>query len=90
MRGLPKQRCPEPALDAACREVETTVSRVTRIVLHASALADRLDAAAALSGPPGPTAAGHVLVLRDAAERGRLVVEQLALRALETAGQARP
>lgn len=68
-------------MEAACREVEATVSRVTRIVLHASALADRLDAGAAVTGPLGPVQAGHVRVLRDAADSGRRVVQQLALAA---------
>jgi hypothetical protein len=83
VRGPLLRRRPERALDAACREVEATVSRVTRIVLHASALADRLDAGAAVDGPLGPVQAGHVRVLREAAESGRRVVQQLALAADE-------
>lgn len=58
------------ALEAACRDVECEVSRLAKLVLHASALADRMDATAVVQ-PTSPNHGDHVRVLRQAAEAGR-------------------
>lgn len=79
MRGSPLRQTHEDALDRACRDVEQTVSRVARLVLHASALADRMDAMAV----DGPHAAAQrqarLRLLRDAAEAGRRTLGQVPL-----------
>ncbi len=64
------------ALDTACRDVEGEVSRLAKLVLHASALADRMEAPA-MADPPGrPGHSDHVRVLRQAAEAGRRAISQ--------------
>ena len=69
------------ALDQACRDVEGTVSRLAKIVLHASALAERLAAAAPADPPARHEQREHVRVLRRAAEAGRQAISQAGLAA---------
>jgi hypothetical protein len=59
------------ALEQACQDVEGTVSRLAKIVLHASALADRMDAVAGTGAPLDQGQSESVRVLRQAAEAGR-------------------
>ena len=67
------------ALEQACREVEGTVSRLAKIVLHASALADRMDAVAGTDAPLDQGQSESVRVLRQAAEAGRRAISQVGL-----------
>lgn len=82
MRGPSLQQTAEDALEQACRAVETTVSRVAKVVLHASALADRFE----LTTPEEPLLAlqcqERVRVLRSAAEAGRRTIWQVELAAV--------
>lgn len=71
---LPQAGC-ELALDGACRDVEATIARVAKLVLHASALADRMDR---VTDPDTtPQRQQRVRVLRDAAEAGRRTMCQV-------------
>ena len=69
------------ALEGACRDVEATVSRVAKVVLHASALADRMDTAAATDPHTTRQRQERVRVLRGAAEAGRRTILQVQLAA---------
>lgn len=69
----------DSALEQACREVEGTVSRLAKIVLHASALAERMDAAAGTELRASPRHSEHVRVLRQAAEAGRQAISRTAV-----------
>ena len=85
MRGPLLRRRTDPALDTACQVVETTVSRVAKLVLHASALADRMELAAAVTGPLSPEQARHLRVLRTTADTGRQVLLPIGLAAASEA-----
>ena len=77
MRGSSTRRTHEDALDRACRDVEQTVSRVAKLVLHASALADRMDAMAAAGPQTAAQRQARLRLLRDAAEAGRRTLGQV-------------
>lgn len=78
MRGPHVRRASERALDEVCRDVEATVCRVAKLVLHASALADRMDRTAGVPADGG-AAAERVRVLREAAEAGRRTLAQVCV-----------
>ena len=60
------------ALEQACRDAEVLVSRVAKLVLHASALAARMEAMpVAADLRAAHQRSERVRVLRDAAEAGR-------------------
>ena len=72
------------ALEVACRAVEGEVSRLAKLVLHASALADRMDAGAA-GQPTSPRHSDSVRVLRQAAEAGRQAIARTGAAAWSSA-----
>jgi hypothetical protein len=76
MRGPHARRASERALDDVCRDVEATVCRIAKLVLHASALADRMDRTADVPAD-GRVAGERVRVLREAAEAGRRTLAQV-------------
>lgn len=67
------------ALEHACQEVEATVSRVAKLVLHASALADRMETTAAADPHTAVQRRERVRLLRAAAEAGRRTISQVEL-----------
>jgi hypothetical protein len=69
------------ALEQACQDVEGTVSRLAKLVLHASALADRMDAVELTDPPLDHGRSEHVRVLRQAAEAGRRAIAEAGLAA---------
>lgn len=81
MSGSSLRPASEDALDRACRDVEETVSRVAKVVLHASALADRMDALAPAGASPAPQHQERLRLLRGAAEAGRRTLGQVPLAA---------
>ena len=79
MRGSSLHLTDARTLDDACRDVEDTVSRIAKVVLHASALADRIDTMAAAEPHSTPQRQERLRVLRGAAEAGRRTIERVQL-----------
>ena len=82
MRGPSLQQTSARALEQACRDVEATVSRVAKVVLHASALADRLEMTAAGEPLLALQRQERIRVLRGAAEAGRRRIRRVELAAV--------
>jgi hypothetical protein len=82
MRGSILRQTSEEALERACRDVEATVSRVAKVVLHASALADRIDTTAPTEAHTALQRQERLRVLRGAAEAGRRTIWQVELAAV--------
>ena len=70
------------AREQACREVELSVTRMAKLVLHASALADRTEAMSTADLETGRRRRERVLVLRRAAESGERAIRRIGMSAM--------
>lgn len=75
--------------ERACREVEDSIRRIATLVLHASALAERMDALAATDVPSGPSRPDRVRALRAAAAAGEHAICRIALAAMTEPAEQR-
>jgi len=75
---------PDRAVDGeqACRDVEDSIRRIAAIVLHASALAERMDAPAVTDVPSRRARPDRVRALRAAAAAGEHAIRRIALAAM--------
>lgn len=90
MRSPVRHQQDELDLERSCREVEAAVSRVAKVVLLASALAEQVDARSAVDPAVAAQRPGRVRLLRDAAEAGRRTISELAAPARPPAQRRRP
>ena len=79
------RRSSAAAREQACLEVEVSVSRLAKLVLHASALADRMEAIPASDLDSVRRRRERVRVLRGAAEAGERAIRDIGLAAAEGA-----
>lgn len=74
-----------PATSVA--ELELAVERICRLVLHAQALADRMDGLEDGTAPSGTARAERVRRLRAAVERGAQVLQRIVWQHLDRRSQ---
>ena len=73
------QRSSTYALDQACTDADAMVTRIARFVLHASALAERMDGMPVTDLRAAHLRAERVLALQVAAGAGRRAISRIGL-----------